>query len=264
MKDRRFDDTFEKKLADALDECTKGAKLSGERRSEILSCIHQERRENQNMKHISKRKLIFAVVAMCMIATMAVAAAGRIVYTATSSSRDNPTYKKFEEIKAAEAKLGQPIHAVKQFESGMTFESGDLMDVKCMDEQHNQIDTYPELNIRYGADHKGVSLSISKPITTESSEVPDKTETYAEKELKYSADRYLFLPPDAEPSAEDQAQEAAGELYISYGSQEEERKDIYNVSWEDGELTYLLLSWDVGGEELIDMAKEILDAEAIK
>lgn len=261
MKDRRFDDIFDKNLADALEKRTEGAELSCEKQNEILSCIRQERRENNVMKRISKRKLILAVAAMCMIATMAVAAAGRIVYTTTVSNRDNPTYKTFEEIQASEKKLGQPIHAVKQFKNGMAFNAADLMDVKCMDEQNNQVDSYPELMIRYGTGENSVNLGISKPVTAESAGVPDRTETYAGKELKYSAERYLFLPPDAKPSAEDQALEEAGQLYISYGSQEEERKDIYNVSWEDGDLHYMLLSWDVGGEELMGMAREVVDAK---
>lgn len=264
MKDRQFDDPFEKSLKDALDQHTKSVTLSDDKRRELLSCIRQEQKENKDMKHISKRKLILAVAAMCIMTTMAVAAAGKIVYTATSSNRDNPTYREFEEIKAAEDKLGQPIHTVRQFENGMLFENGYLLDVKCMDEQHNQIDTYPELKLLYRTGDKKVSLDISKPVSGWDSGEPDSTETYDGKELKYSVESYLFLPPDAKPSAEDQALEEAGELYISYGSQEEERKDIYNVYWEEGELVYLMLSWDVGGEELMAMAREVVGAENLK
>ena len=51
----------------------------------------------------------------------------------------------------------------------------------------------------------------------------DYEELYEGICLRGQEDEYLFLPPDQKPSEEDESREAAGELYISYGSVVEER-----------------------------------------
>ena len=62
-------------------------------------------------------------------------------------------------------------------------------------------------------------------------------------------------------SEEDLAKEAAGELYIGYGSPEVERKEAKQLQWNDGEISYLLMSFDntMTSEEFAQMAGEIID-----
>ena len=74
---------------------------------------------------------------------------------------------------------------------------------------------------------------------------------------------YLFLPPDAEPSAEDQKLEQEGKLYISYGTDEEVHEMYQMVSWEEDGLSYMLSTFSdaYGFEDLIQMAQEVIDTE---
>ena len=91
----------------------------------------------------------------------------------------------------------------------------------------------------------------------------DETAEYNGIALELTADNYLFLPPDAQPSAEDQELEQAGELYISYGTDKEERKTFQVVSWEEDGLSYMIsdFSGEYGFEDLLQMAKEVIDVE---
>ncbi|MBR5467628.1 MAG: hypothetical protein IKU80_00195, partial [Firmicutes bacterium] len=91
----------------------------------------------------------------------------------------------------------------------------------------------------------------------------DSSEEYNDITLKYSSNDYLFLPPDATPSEEDLALQEAGELFISYGTAEEERKVIENVTWVENDIYYTLMISDgnLGEDGLMEMAKEIIDAE---
>ena len=77
--------------------------------------------------------------------------------------------------------------------------------------------------VSYGME---ISLFIEKipDSMKQDAKSPDETAEYNGIALELTADNYLFLPPDAQPSAEDQELEQAGELYISYGTDKEERK----------------------------------------
>lgn len=260
MKDRRFDDM----LADVFSERVKDLSMDSARSSEILDKVRQERKENPDMRRNSKKKLLLAVAVMCTMVTMVAVAAGKIAYTTVSTSTSNPTYREFEKVKEAEKKLGQPIHAVKEFANGVVFETGDLVDVECMDEAGNKVGFYPELMLNYKGAGKIAFLTISKPVDELETEGRGQTEVYNDVNMKYLEENYLFLPPDAVVSAADQELEKSGKLYISYGSTEEERKTVSSVKWKDGDLTYLLMSWEIKEQELVTMAKEVIDAESLK
>ena len=64
------------------------------------------------------------------------------------------------------------------------------------------------------------------------------------------------------PSEEDESREAAGELYISYGSVEEERCVYKNMMWEKDGLSYTMMtSADRTLEEMAELAKAYIDSE---
>lgn len=75
-------------------------------------------------------------------------------------------------------------------------------------------------------------------------------------------DDYLFLPPDQKPSEEDKSREEAGELYISYGAEKEERCVYKNMMWEKDGLSYTMVtSADKTLEEMAELAKAYMDSE---
>lgn len=58
--------------------------------------------------------------------------------------------------------------------------------------------------------------------------------------LNYTRDQYRFVPPDYQASEEEKAKEAAGELYISYGSDTVTDQVAQSMLWKDGEKVYII------------------------
>ena len=74
-------------------------------------------------------------------------------------------------------------------------------------------------------------------------------------------ERYIFLPPDGQPTKEESELEAEGELFISYGTDEREEKLFKSVAWKKEGLSYLLSTYDedLDIDELLEMAREVIE-----
>ena len=77
----------------------------------------------------------------------------------------------------------------------------------------------------------------------------------------YRADQYLFVPPDYQVSEEEQARADAGELFVSYGTDQVENQVIKGVTWTDGGISYSMITFDssLTPEEMVQMAGEVID-----
>lgn len=256
MREEWFDQT----LKNALKEKTKNCSMSDERRRTFLDQVHQVNKEELNMKHVSKKKLLIAIAAMCLMASMVVVAAGKISFYESSTSTENPDFATFADIKDVKEELGYSVRAVEQFANGVKFDKGFISKVDGLDENGNKIDTFLQLTLDY---KKGSSSALMYTSTEEDQtmSLPQQSEVVNNKTLNYYENQYLFLPPDVKPSAEDLALETEGKLFISYGSSKVERQTCNSIVWMDGEVQYMILSWDFSGQELIDMAKEVANAE---
>ena len=146
---------------------------------------------------------------------------------------------------------------------GSAFEEGQITQVQGLDEAMNQVMSYQELTAQYG----DINLSVMRKedkISAEGEETQeaDYEETVGDICFTGTEDNYLFLPPDAQPSKEDAALEAAGELYISYGTEQEERKVYRNIEWEEDGLCYMLFTdREMALSELGELAKAYVEAE---
>lgn len=78
--------------------------------------------------------------------------------------------------------------------------------------------------------------------------------------LAFRDTAYLFVPPDYQPTDEEKKQERAGELAISYGSDEVENRQFQSVSWTQDSVEYSLYGFDTGldSEEMLSMAAELV------
>ena len=121
-----------------------------------------------------------------------------------------------------------------------------------------------DLSLMYSKENMAdLSLNIEHSNLFDESDAPDQTAVHEGITLKYSQDHYRMVPPDYEPSAEEKAQEAAGELVISYGTDRVIDQTAQTLTWEDNGQFYTLLGFDVEmtPEEFYQMAGEIIDAE---
>ena len=91
-----------------------------------------------------------------------------------------------------------------------------------------------------------------------------KTENYKGLDINYYENQYIFVEGEYEPTEEELKLQEEGKLIISYGIPEgKQEKTMQFVAWDDGGIHYSLLSYEdssVGGDQMIQMAKEMIDA----
>lgn len=163
-----------------------------------------------------------------------------------------------------EEQLGLKTKAPEAFSNGYRFAYGTPVYSRGEDEQGNVVKEQQDLSLMYSKENMAdLSLNIEHGNLFDESDAPDQTAVHEGITLKYSQDHYRMVPPDYEPSAEEKAQEAAGELVISYGTDRVIDQTAQTLTWEDNGQFYTLLGFDVEmtPEEFYQMAGEIIDAE---
>ena len=259
------DKIWDQELKHYFESAADSVKLDKDAEERILAGAHrqiQERKKNMGIIKKKKAVIIAAAAAVAMLGTITAVGAGTIEGLFTSVNTQNVDYSSEEEIKGAKSVLGAVPKAPDQFSNGLKLEAGYLSPVNGVDASGTVVGSYPGLSVSYGTE---VSLFIEKIPDSMKQDTKnlDETAEYNGIALELTADHYLFLPPDAQPSSEDQELEQTGELYISYGTDKEERKTFQMVSWEEDGLSYMLstFSEEYGFEDLIQMAKEVIDVE---
>lgn len=257
---------FDNLLQETLEEKSKPVFMSDAKRQEIHDVIWEQSRKEESVMRIGfKKKVMIMAVGMCAFGTIAALAAGKITHYYSSHSADEVAYEKISDLKNVESDTGFSVKAVEQFDSGYSFEKGYKVDVVAQDEAGNEVETFPEVTLYYlnGEERLVLTMQEDKDRGDEEKALPVCAE-YKGIELCYKEDNYLFVPPSYEPSEEDRKAEAAGELYISYGSSEVERTVYHFMVWKDGGTRYLLMANGEkapGQEEMKKMAQQIIDSE---
>lgn len=228
--------------------------------------IHKKIGQRSDLMKFTKKKLattVAAVMAITVMGTATAVAAGKITSLISSTNKNDTIYSITELVQQANDQMGTAPKLVAEFSNGMAFQEGYITEVNGFDENNNQIISYPEMMVNYG---KEAEVTLSSHVYQEAlAEEPDaagEQEVYQNVSLTAMEQNYLFLPPDAKPSEEDQKLQDEGKLQISYGSSKEERKVFKSVSWSENGMDYLLLtSKDIQLKTLTDMAREVIDAK---
>lgn len=228
--------------------------------------IHRKISERSNNMKLSKKKMVAAfaaVLTVTVMGTVTAVAAGKITSLISVADRNETIYSAAELIQTAGKKMGTVPKVVDAFSNGISFKEGTIIQEEGTDENNNVMFSYSGVHARYG-ENNGVILSIHKQLDDflQESGSGDKQEVYQDITLTASAEYYLFLPPDAEPSQDDLKLEEEGKLMISYGSSQEERKVLKSVVWCENGLDYLLFTYDdIELDTLMGMAKEVIHAK---
>lgn len=240
---------FDRMMQQALAEKVRDVEPSAELLMNIRKEAEERRKETGSMK-FNMKKMVAAVAAICALSVTCYAA-GQLGSVVSSSSPDIETFAKLEK---AEKKLGFDAKYVETFANGMTFQYGGTGETQGQDEDGNPMgETYKTMTVSY-ADESGNKVNL----------LIDGGSPYADAGMEmtegYSSDTFLFLPNEDALTEEYKAMEEAGEIYISYGTEDVEWKEMENYSWEDGGVYYALVASDCGfGEEaMAAMAAEIM------
>lgn len=251
-------------IAETLFEKTEELSLSPVVKQNVKLKLFKENKEEYHMKRHFSRKVIIIAAALCLVGTMGAIAAGRGVSLVSHTDQNNPTYKNYEELAShAEQELGYSMKTTDELGDGYLFRSADISTVESQDAAGNAVGAYKNLSILFQAkDRTKIQLNINHPgaLADEDIRRPDAQKEYEGTELSYYVDHYKFLPVGAEVSEEDLAAQERGELFLSYGSDQEEVEDFYSVSWKEAGVHYSIMSMEksLTPEELFAMAEKVI------
>ena len=108
------------------------------------------------------------------------------------------------------------------------------------------------------AERSGVSLGSIRRFE----QTGDIAASEGDVDIYYSSFTNKFVPPDYEPTPEEEKQVEEGSLNIGYGSDEITISESEYVSWSDEGITYSILTMDnvLGKDVLVDMAMDIINS----
>lgn len=251
----------DRELREAVGSEVERISLAPDTSEKLLTEIHRQIGERRTiMKYPRKRVIAMIAAAIMVTGTITAIAAGKIVAYRSSVSLDE-AFTSIEELKKeAAAKLGDGLVVAETLADGSAFSESFVTMVDRIDDSGNVASSYPEVMLSYGSD-RGINVTISREADIDHEGRDGMRQETTEQGIVLQAweDSYLFLPPDAEPSEEDRALEAAGKLFISYGSEKEERQVFKYVQWTDGGFSYGMSTFqDVNLDELLELAKGYL------
>ena len=211
-------------------------------KQQIDARLAWQNKKEVTMKKLNAKKIVAAVALSCVLTGTVCMAAEKIsdYYIASSSALTETT--DFSDIAKLEKKADVFTGAQRVLDNGFTFASAAIINT---DEK----------------DAKNISYCVKKG-----------TRHFTEKELAgyraiesdgityyFSQSDYLFVPEDYEPTEEELAAEAAGDLFISFGSDVREEKVCVSLHWNTNGQGYSLLGMDLNmdADELLDMAKQL-------
>lgn len=267
MKD--FD--LDAQLRKTLHECADDMKADDNLKARIDFMVNSS--NTKGKKAVWKKVTVGLAAALCLT-TVGAFARGQLSML-VSSVNPNEMTTSLSELQKQTGTVAEGIQVPEEL-GGLPFQKGTILYTDKIDDAGNRIGTYPEVKADYGTsiNEDGTVLNYSARAYDEELDgeaanpgqsyegQPKETREIGGVTVSYQADRYIFLPPDAEPTAEEAALEAKGELYISYGSSEREEMTHQHVSWQVDGVEYRLYTMDdsMTADELFAAAADALDA----
>lgn len=255
---------FEQNIKSALEAECQDITASRSLKERIDDEIVSSQKEAGSMKHLSVKKLVIGVAAVCLLVGGGAFAAGHAVsFSGGASLLD--AYTSYGDMDKAQEELGYPVDSVETFDNGYQFDRMFVNGVDAWDEDGNKAYTFQEMNIHYEKDGEPhMYLAIHKPVEAiEREKTPDATRDCGDITLYYDEYTYKFVPPSYELTEEDKANEEKDNYYISYGSEEVKIQKSQGVTWEKDGIYYNLAGFDLNlsADEMLDMAEQIIGQE---
>lgn len=260
------EDRLDQQIRNALNHRAESLPVTSRGAERLEVQVHRRIEEDWKMKKCktrqwSKKKVMVVVAAVCILGSITAVAAGKVTSSSSFSSH-NDEVKEYAKVKDLVNGLGFQAKTPESFSNGYKFGSAMPVHDEGMDDDGNVVMTGNSIHVTYKKDGApDVNITVQESSFYDSQENVLQTFQYKGINLRYSSDNYLFVPPDYELTAEEQAQADAGELYVSYGTDQVERNSVNTLSWEDGGHLYMALSFDnpMSPDEYYQMACEIID-----
>ena len=253
MNDSEFDNRIKKVLNDAANEVSPPEDM-------LYRIKNFSAAEENKMKRFNPFKTAVVCIAAVMALTVGVIGAGKLMYVESHSTTAEeidhfPTQNELDKVidfkPRYTEKLGQydfdyclPVHSSNIGENG------------------EHLNDYTGMSFNYKTD-KGILALDTDTSPLELGEADCDISEYNGVKYYYHNTMFKFVPTDYKLTDEDKAKQDAGELEISYGSEEVELKQSQSICWEQDGVSYCLLDLgvEIDKDKFIDMAKSIIDVK---
>lgn len=232
-----------------------------------------EERENVKMKKITLKKgLMVAVAASILVIGSAAIATQGTFRMISGSSTSFPNYTEIPTAEKLQKDIGITPKIIDEFSNGYKFDGAVKVNNQIQDSVDGEISIVVDKN---GKEEKFKSLSISYKNGDNRIDVSadpadydidtDKTETenYNGVSIGYTAFTNKFVPGDYVQTEQDIKDEEDGKYVFSNGTDDIEIHEVQGVTWVQDGIKYHINAMDspLCEQELIDMAKEVIDFE---
>lgn len=256
MNREEFDDRLLRALAAAAETVPAAPEDSLRLRRAVSRRIEEETR----MRKWSAKKIIVAAAAVCLLGSITAIAAGKITGVASHSNWNEAVYG-YEQILKMKKDLKLEAKIPEKLANGYGVDSSMPIHEESKDADGNVVKTVTSLNIIYKkAGAKDLYVEASTQLWPGETEF-GQTFTHSGIAIGYNDTHMRLVPPDYQPSEEEQAQIEAGTLSLAYGSDKVEDQQMVTVSWVQDDIQYSITAIDPGmtAEEFAQMAGEFID-----
>lgn len=228
----------------------------------------------KKMKKISVKKGVIIAVAIAVLAigSAAIATPGTI-RTISGSSTSFPNYREIPTSEKLQKDIGITPKIVEEFSNEYKFDSAvkvnnsidDVIDgntIAAVVDENGREQKYKSLSVNYKNGDNEISIHAD-PADYDIDTDRTETENYNGVSLSYSAYTNKFVPGDYVQTEQDIKDEEEGKYVFSYGTDDIEIHEVQGVTWVQDGIKYHINAMDspLGEQELIDMAKEVIDFE---
>lgn len=258
MKNSRLDSQIKKGMQEQAELFEQSADTDNEW-NQILSRLHQDKMEDNQMKHFNMKKVVIATAAAVLVlGTISIASSK--VTSIVSHTLSFPEYTKYTDLSKAEARAGVISDAPDNFSNGYSFYGIHISSDSYQNEDGTTIDKFKSLSIEYRNGSDRIMYGIQpRPTLIDTAKYSYEMFEQGGVTYYYLEMRNKWVPVDYEPTEEEKAQMEAGTLNIGIGASEISYSDSKSITWEINgqERKLFCMDNDISKEDLISMALEI-------
>ncbi len=253
-----------KRLIEAYDKIS----LAPEQTERILSALEQVHSPERETITVMKTKKILhialaAAVLTVFCAVTAFAVSGIVHSTGTQFMDNTGEYTRMSDLPAVEKIVGYSVKVPESLPGGYGFAKCSVVGEAACDENNEVLKEYYGVAITYEKNGlPPVRLNLAPVLglpTAGEAPAPTRTQMVDGVEVRYSLDHYKLVPEGYEKTAADQAAEAAGHFYVTYGSERIEEHDYAFASFTLDGVEYVLMDQNAeSAEVLFRMAAEVI------
>lgn len=222
--------------------------------------------QNNMKKHFRFTKLMVGTVAAALLLGVTALATNIFGIIRETHSYLQAEFKQAPTNAQVSQALGREFQPMDTFSNGYAFQTGFTSDGENYSEDGKVVEQFKALNCSYTKEGDTINLLVDTAIAEETRDENDYAENYNESRLYYTSYVNKRVPGDYQMTEQDLKDQEAGTYVFSFGSAQVETAEVQILSWRANQLNYNIIAEDsaLSKDELIDMAKELLDLQDAK